>query len=107
MERNNCPFFIPNLGKNCWLEEKSKGLRLFYVLACPKDYPLKSFTKHNVNYAKVSIFIPYQPNMSSIILRRYYYLKEALMLDIRKYKITVLEREIKTLNITTKQINTI
>ncbi len=95
---NNSPFFIPNLGRNCWVKEESKGLRLFYVLACPKDYPLKSYTRHNINYAKISIFIPYQENMSSIILRRYYYLKNMLMLDIRKYKLTVLKSEIKNLS---------
>lgn len=95
---NNSPFFIPNLGKNCWLKEESEGLRLYYVLACPKDYPLKSYTKHNTNYAQVSIFIPYQPDMSSIILQKYYYLKKILMLDIRKYKLNILKSEIKNLS---------
>lgn len=98
MKNNNSPFFIPNLGRNCWIKEEPTGLRLYYVLACPKDYPLKSYKKRNVNYAKVSIFIPYQANMSSVILRRYYYLKKTLMLDIRKYKLTILESEIKNIS---------
>ena len=40
-------FIIPNEKKNVKLEELENGLRMYYVLSCPKEFPNITFISKN------------------------------------------------------------
>jgi hypothetical protein len=75
------PFFIPNLDKNCRLEELPEGIKVIYVLSCEKDYPAKTFISKGKNYVQRSYSIRYTNNMSA-----YIQLKNSTMLELALWK---------------------
>ena len=80
------PFFIPNLDKNCRLEELPEGIKVIYVLSCEKDYPAKTFISKGKNYVQRSYSIRYTNNMSDHIMRAYIQLKNSTMLELALWK---------------------
>ena len=75
MSQNN-PFFIPNMDKNCRLEELPNGIKLIYVLSCDKDYPHVNFTSKGKSYVERVREIKYTNNMSNHIMKAYLHVKK-------------------------------
>ena len=96
MKQNN-PFFIPNMDKNCRLEELPHGIKLIYVLSCDKDYPYISFTSKGKNYIERAREIKYTNNMSDHIMKAYLHVKNMTMLELALYKHQKLLNKIKKL----------
>ena len=96
MGQNN-PFFIPNLDKNCRLEELTNGVKIIYILACDKNYPAKTFESKGKSYVERSYSIQYTNNMSDHIMRAYIHLKNSTMLELALWKHQQLIIKIKQL----------
>jgi hypothetical protein len=79
-------FLIPNEDKNVKLIEEESGLRMYYVLSCPKDFPNISFISKNKAYYQKHILIPYGNNMSKRINYAYEKLKVNVMCDLAEFK---------------------
>jgi hypothetical protein len=83
----NCnPYFIPNLDKNCRLEELPDGLRVVYVLSCGKDFPHSTFKSKGKNYVERHLDLKYANNMSNYIMKAYLQLKNSTMLELALWK---------------------
>jgi hypothetical protein len=82
----NSIFIIPNEKKNVKLEELENGLRMYYTLACPKDFPNITFISKNKAWYQKTMVIPYGPNMSKRIDYAYNKLKTIVMCDLALHK---------------------
>ena len=94
---NYNPFFIPNMDKNCRLEELPDGIKLIYVLSCDKDYPHVSFVSKGKSYVERVREIKYTNNMSNHIMKAYLHVKNMTMLELALYKHQKLLNKIKQL----------
>lgn len=79
-------FDIPNYGKNVKVEEMESGLKMHYVLSCPKTFPNITFQSKGKAYYKKTMLIPYGDNMSKRINYAYNKLKISVTLDLARYK---------------------
>jgi hypothetical protein len=78
-------FSIPNIDKNVNLVEEVAGLRMHYVLPCPKTFPKLTFISKNKTWYKKTMFIPYGEHMSQRIHYAYMKLKLSTMVDLALY----------------------
>ena len=99
------PFFIPNMDKNCKLQELPNGVKVIYVLACDKDYPAKTFESKGKSYVERSYSIQYTNNMSDHIMRAYSQLKNSTMLELALWKHMQLLNKIKQLQNNLNNLN--
>lgn len=99
------PFFIPNMDKNCKLQELTNGVKVIYVLACDKDYPAKTFESKGKSYVERSYSIQYTNNMSDHIMRAYSQLKNSTMLELALWKHMQLLNKIKQLQNNLNNLN--
>lgn len=80
-------FLIPNEDKNVTVEETATGLKMHYVLSCPKDFPKISFISKNKAYIRKSMDIPYGIHMSKRLNYAYNKLKVHTMFELAEYKV--------------------
>jgi len=80
-------FDVQNLDRNVKLEELETGLRMYYVLACPKNFPNLSFISKNKGYYQTTMIIFYGPNMSKRLDHAYHKLKAFTMLELANFKL--------------------
>lgn len=73
---------IFNLEKNVKLIEEETGLRMYYVLACPVNFPNKTFFSNKKWWYKKTMLIPYGNEMSRRLNYAYMKLKCSTMVDL-------------------------
>lgn len=93
------PFLIPNDNKNVKLIEEEGGLRMYYILSCPSNFPKVSFLSGKKSYYRTTCYIPYDINMSKRINYAYNKLKAYTMLELAEFKQELLTNKIKQLRI--------
>jgi hypothetical protein len=90
-------FLIPNEDKNVKLVEEEKGLRMYYVLSCPSNFPKVSFISKGKSYYRTQMFISYDQNMSKRINHAYNKLKVYTMLQLANFKYELQSEKINQL----------
>lgn len=83
----NQPFKVQNLDKNVKLIEEELGIRMYYVLPCPKNFPNITFISKNKGYYQTTMFVQYDQNMSKRFNHAYKKLKAFTMLELNRFKL--------------------
>ena len=90
-------FDVTNLDKNVRLEELENGLRMYYTLPCPKNFPNLSFISKNKAYYQTTMIITYDRNMSKRLNHAYNKLKAYTMLELNRFKLLELTNKVNKL----------
>jgi len=90
-------FNVQNLEKNVSLIEEVSGIRMYYVLSCPKDFPNKTFFSSKKWWYRKTMLIPYGNHMSCRLNYAYMKLKYSTMVDLALFHQQLANKKVNAL----------